>query len=232
MYPYGGGYGAPGYGAPGYGAPGYGAPGYGAPGYGGGYPPAYPGYGAPGYGAPVGVPVVGTGVVAPVPVVVGPNYLIQFHVHNIDRPIKDIILKATGQPSPFLAVYATTNPFQPLTYYQQRMERLETDEKQYFGNVDPDWVLVYKSETIHNNKSPTWNPFTLSLQQLCSGNWDAGIKFDVWDHHDMINHDFLGSAVTTLRELQAQREVRLTNRRRVGVFNTSGLLQLTQFAQV
>eukprot|EP01112_Ceratiomyxa_fruticulosa_P016838 TRINITY_DN513_c0_g2_i2.p1 TRINITY_DN513_c0_g2~~TRINITY_DN513_c0_g2_i2.p1 ORF type:complete len:164 (+),score=31.79 TRINITY_DN513_c0_g2_i2:201-692(+) len=151
------------------------------------------------YGAPMMAPVA---PVVAAPVVVGPNYLFQLHGSSLDRPIKDIIMKATGQPSPFLAVYATTNPFQPLTYYQQRSERHETEDKQYFGNVDPDWVMVYKSETIHSTKNPTWNPFTLSLQQICNGNWDAGIKIEVWDHHDVIGHDFIGSCVTTLRELQ------------------------------
>jgi len=213
----------------------YAAGGYGA-GY--GYPPAvsYPGtYPAAGYGAYPAYPAAGYGapaVAAPMPVVLGPNYIFQFAGCRLDRPIKDIIFKASGKPSPFLAIYCTTNPYQPLTFYQQKAESIETGYRQTFGAIDPDWVMIHKSETVHGCQNPTWAPVTFSLQQLCAGNWDAPIKFEVWDHHDSIGHDFIGGALTTLRELQAQREVRLVNRRRIGIFNTSGLIQMLQFNQI
>jgi len=227
MYPYNGYAAQPGYGYPDPYAQPYGYPPSPYAAMASPYPVIDP-YAAPMIASPV------LGVAAPVvaaPMMLGPNYVIQIAGRSIDCPIKDKF-KASGKPSPFLAVYCTTNPYQPLTYYQQRQETIDTEYKQTFAQVDPEWLMIHKSEVIHGTQDPAWLPFTLSLQQICSGNWDAAIKFEVWSHHSTIGHDFIGGGLTTLRELQTQREVRIINKRRVGIFNSAGILQLVQFAQV
>ncbi len=44
-----------------------------------------------------------------------------------------------------------------------------------FG-TSPNWAMIHKTETIHNNQSPTWAPFTVNLMHLCGGNLDTMFK--------------------------------------------------------
>eukprot|EP01113_Clastostelium_recurvatum_P011480 TRINITY_DN1584_c0_g1_i1.p3 TRINITY_DN1584_c0_g1~~TRINITY_DN1584_c0_g1_i1.p3 ORF type:complete len:307 (-),score=65.42 TRINITY_DN1584_c0_g1_i1:51-971(-) len=244
-------YGAPqpGYpGAPppaGYGAPAPAYPGYPAPGYPGspsGYAAPYPTYGAPaapapyGYAAPyptygaapvvaapmMAAPVMAVGV-APV-VVGGPSFAFHFRGLRLDR--KDILSKS----DPFLCILACRNPHQYVGRHTIKANRKETKHSKKFGQPSANWYVMHRTETIMNNQNPVWQPFTLPLASLCQGNIDAPIKIEVWDFDHHSNHDFIGSAVTTLRDLQVCREVRLVNKRRIGIFNTSGVVEVMKCA--
>lgn len=90
--------------------------------------------------------------------------------------------------------------------------------------------MIYRSETIMNNQHPTWAPFTVNLISLCGGNIDSVFKIEVWDSDVHSNHDFIGGAVTTIRELMTSKELRLVNKRRIGIHNSSGRIEVVRCA--
>lgn len=153
------------------------------------------------------------------------NYAMQFRGVHLDR--KDIFSKS----DPFLVLWASKHPG---GYHSQaniaRRERRETKHNKKFGGLSGNWVMVYRSETIKNDQSPQWAPFNVNLISLCGGNFDTVFKVEVWDSDIHTNHDFIGGAVTTLRELQTSKEVRLVNKRRIGIYNSSGRLEVIRCA--
>ncbi|KAF6287835.1 copine 7 [Rhinolophus ferrumequinum] len=72
--------------------------------------------------------------------------------------------------------------------------------------------LVYRTEVVKNNLSPTWEPFKVSLNYLCSceetrplklrglGSWAP--RCLVWDHNSCGKHDFIGEFTTTFIEMK------------------------------
>eukprot|EP00736_Rhodelphis_marinus_P005477 Rmarinus@m.8941 len=77
-------------------------------------------------------------------------------------------------------------------------------KKDFFGKSDPfleisrmlpsgEMRLLHKTEVISNNLDPTWKPFMLSQQQLCGGDPNSALHFQIsdWDAHsasDPIGH--------------------------------------------
>lgn len=165
--------------------------------------------------APVAVAAVA------MPMMPAMNYTMQMQGVHLDR--KDIMSKS----DPFLVLWASKHPGGYHNAGQvARRERHSTKHNKKFGGVSGNWVMVYRSETIHNNQNPCWNPFTVNLITLCGGNFDAVFKVEVWDSDVHSNHDFIGGAVTNMRELQMSKEVRLINKRRIGIHNSSGRLEV------
>lgn len=86
------------------------------------------------------------------------------------------------------------------------------DKKDFFGKSDPYFVIsklspagtysvVHRSEVIKNNLNPIWKPFAKSVVELCNGDYERKLKFDVFDWDSNGSHDYIGSFVTTLQEL-------------------------------
>lgn len=86
------------------------------------------------------------------------------------------------------------------------------DKKDKFGKSDPFFVLskmssggkmtkVKTSEVIKNNLNPTWAPMTLSLNDMCNGDYNKSLKIDVYDSDGDSKHDLIGSFTTHLMEL-------------------------------
>ena len=86
------------------------------------------------------------------------------------------------------------------------------DKKDFFGKSDPYFVIskqlpggqytvVHRSEVIKNTLDPTWKPFSKPVLELCNGQYDRNLKFDVYDWDSNGSHDYIGSFVTTLHDL-------------------------------
>jgi hypothetical protein len=149
------------------------------------------------------------------------NFVMQFQGVHLDR--KDIFSKS----DPFLAIFASRHPGGYRGGHNiARQEARSTKKNKKFGGISGNWVLIHRTETLHNNQNPTWAPFTVNLYSLCGGNFDTVFKIEVWDNDVHTNHDFIGGSVTTMRELQTSKEVRLINKRRIGIYNTSGRLEV------
>lgn len=153
------------------------------------------------------------------------NYSFQFRGSHLDR--KDIFSKS----DPFLVMWTSKHPggYHNAQHIAKR-EKSATKKNKKFGGVSGNWTMVYRSETINNNQNPCWAPFNVNLIALCGGNFDTVFKVEVWDSDVHSNHDFIGGAVTTMRELQTSKEVRLTNKRRIGIHNSSGRLEVIRCA--
>jgi len=143
---------------------------------------------------------------------------------RLDR--KDVFSRS----DPFLVMMAGRHPGGYLSHRQARRERRETRRNKKFGVHSGNWVMIHRTETICNNQNPMWNPFVVNLYSLCGGNFDAPFKIEVWDSDIHSNHDFIGSAVVTMRDLTVMREIRLTNKRRIGIYNCSGQLEVIRCA--
>lgn len=86
------------------------------------------------------------------------------------------------------------------------------DKKDFFGLSDPyieifrqthsNWQLVHRTEVIKNNLNPKWKPFELKAQTLCKGDRQLKIKIDCYDWDSDGSHDFIGSCVTTLGDME------------------------------
>jgi len=149
------------------------------------------------------------------------NFVFQFQGMHLDR--KDLFSKS----DPFLAIFASRHPGGYRGgYILAKREDYSTRHIKRFGGLSGKWAMIHRTETLHNNQNPTWNPFVVDLYALCGGNYDNVFKIEVWDYDHHTNHDFIGGAVTSLRQLMASQEVRLINRRRIGFVNTSGRLQV------
>jgi len=164
----------------------------------------------------------------PVPVAVAlpvMNYSMQLRGAHLDR--KDIFSKS----DPFMVLWASKHPggYHSAHNIAQR-EKHSTKHNKKFGGMSGNWVMVYRSETLHNNQNPLWAPFNVNLIALCGGNFDQVFKIEVWDSDVHSNHDFIGGAVTNMRELTTSKEVRLINKRRIGIYNSSGRLEVVRCA--
>lgn len=148
------------------------------------------------------------------------NYTFHLKGSRLDR--KDVFSKS----DPFLVLLASKHPGGYLSHHQMKRERKETKHNKKFGHGSGNWVMIHRTETIHNCQHPSWQPFVVNLYTLCGGNIDAHFKIEVWDADHHTNHDFIGSATATIRDLQVMKELRLTNKRRIGIFNCSGIVEV------
>ncbi|EGC35159.1 hypothetical protein DICPUDRAFT_72456 [Dictyostelium purpureum] len=186
----------------------------------GGYPPqpygAYPtptppvAYGA--YGVqPVAVGVtpvaVGITTVADVP------YTLHIKGSRLDR--KDVFSKS----DPFVTISVPRNPL----YVGKKSVSYSGKAK---GGSTAQWAVVHRTETIRDNQNPVWQPFTIGLHTLCGGNLERPIKIECWDYDNGGAHDLIGKSVTSLREMQVMKEIRLVNKKRIGIGKTAGTIEV------
>ncbi|RUS84077.1 hypothetical protein EGW08_008189 [Elysia chlorotica] len=86
------------------------------------------------------------------------------------------------------------------------------DKKDLFGKSDPfltfsrsnedgSYTVVHRTEVIKKTLNPTWRPFCISIRSLCNGDYDRAIKVECHDWDADGGHDYIGSFVTTVREL-------------------------------
>jgi hypothetical protein len=118
---------------------------------------------------------------------------------------------------------------------------VKLDKKDFFGKSDPflviykespngQWVVAYKSEVIKNTLNPNWKPFTLPLNQLCNGNYERKLKFEVTDWDSDGSHDYIGSFVTNMNSLKMapieKAEFKCINEKKKGKsgYKNSGIL--------
>ncbi len=61
---------------------------------------------------------------------------------------------------------------------------------------------VYKTEVIKNTLNPTWNAFSLSVKDLCNGDYNMPLKFTVYDKDKNGSDDLIGEFLTTFVNLR------------------------------
>jgi Ca2+-dependent lipid-binding protein len=69
------------------------------------------------------------------------------------------------------------------------------------ANSDGTFSVVHKTEVAKNAVKPKWKPFRISLQQLCSGDYERTLKFECFDFDKSSGHDSIGFSTTNLRKL-------------------------------
>ena len=55
---------------------------------------------------------------------------------------------------------------------------------------DNTWLQVWRSEAVHGDLNPTWELATVSLQELCNGDTDRPMKFEV-HNSAALNHSVI-----------------------------------------
>lgn len=65
------------------------------------------------------------------------------------------------------------------------------------------WDNVYRSQPVHNELSPVWDPLTISLSTLCGGNKDCPILVNVYDHESSGKHISMGQFETSVNGMLA-----------------------------
>ena len=86
------------------------------------------------------------------------------------------------------------------------------DKMDWFGKSDPyiniyranegnTWTLVKKTEVIKNTLDPSWQPFSMTVDALCRGDYDRSLKFEVVDWNSDGSADYIGEFVVSLRDL-------------------------------
>uniref|UniRef100_A0A3B3VCV8 Copine-3 n=1 Tax=Poecilia latipinna TaxID=48699 RepID=A0A3B3VCV8_9TELE len=86
------------------------------------------------------------------------------------------------------------------------------DKKDFFGKSDPflefykqtetGWQLAHRTEVVKCNLNPIWKPFRIPIQSLCDGDVEKSIKIDCYDYNNSGSHDFIGSFLTSLCQIQ------------------------------
>ena len=121
--------------------------------------------------------------------------------------------------------------------FELRAENL--DNKDTFGTSDPYFTissessdgqseLVYRSEVIKNNLNPRWRPFQLDMLKLCNGDYNKRLNFQVYDYDSIGSHDFIGSFISSMQQLQNDKsnelKIEITNERKRGTNKNSGVV--------
>jgi hypothetical protein len=96
------------------------------------------------------------------------------------------------------------------------------DKKDLFGKSDPylviskirednSFIKVKQTEVVKSTLSPVWNKFTISAGVLCAGDLDRTIKVQCFDWDANSEHDLIGAATLTVRDLRAGATFALVN---------------------
>ena len=103
-------------------------------------------------------------------------------------------------------------------YAKLQFAAKKLDKKDFFGKSDPFMVIsrsslmvnghvtntvVHRTNVVKNNLEPSWNSFQISLRELCNGDLDRPIRFDVYDWDKDTESDLIGSFTTTFSKLKA-----------------------------
>ena len=117
-----------------------------------------------------------------------------------------------------------------------------------FGRSDPYFTIsktmgsghfaeVVRSTVVKNSLNPSWPPITISVSELCGGDYDRQLKIEVLDHDDSGKNDMIGSFTTTLNMLKASQgagnqKFQLVNPKKQNrlMYKNSGTIHLGQFS--
>eukprot|EP00164_Ancoracysta_twista_P020063 GFYU01035659.1.p1 GENE.GFYU01035659.1~~GFYU01035659.1.p1 ORF type:complete len:547 (-),score=114.01 GFYU01035659.1:615-2255(-) len=100
--------------------------------------------------------------------------------------------------------------FHDLVQFTLRAESLTKMDT--FGSSDPVVYLlriqedgtevpVYRTNVIKNTLNPVWDPFSISVQRLCNGDYIRPMKFEVRDWNRSGKMKLIGTAQTTLQDM-------------------------------
>ncbi|KAJ3004088.1 Copine-5 [Thoreauomyces humboldtii] len=119
------------------------------------------------------------------------------------------------------------------------------DKKDLFGKSDPYFqisrtqedgttVVVYRSKHIMKTLDPTWDPVVLPIAQLCNGDLDRQLAFEVFDWDRNGSHDLIGAFRASPNELLAAQgnEYPLVNPKKQAKkrgYRDSGAFRILQF---
>lgn len=94
-----------------------------------------------------------------------------------------------------------------------KMNGRNLDKKDMFGKSDPfvmickkmddgSWTNVHKTDVKKNTLNPDWQPFSVRVASLTSGNPERPLRFQVWDWNSSGSSDFIGEFETNYGQLQ------------------------------
>lgn len=63
------------------------------------------------------------------------------------------------------------------------------------------WILLHQTEFHKHDLNPKFRPFAISKWNLCRGNLDALIKFEIWDHSKFTMHRKISISYTTTNRI-------------------------------
>jgi Ca2+-dependent lipid-binding protein len=97
-----------------------------------------------------------------------------------------------------------------------KMNGRNLDKKDMFGKSDPyiiiskkmddgTWTNVHKSDVIKNTLNPDWQPFSIRVASLISGNSERPLRFQIWDWDNDGSSDFIGEFTTSYTQLQSSK---------------------------
>ncbi|MGH0132279.1 UNVERIFIED_CONTAM: hypothetical protein FKN15_033920 [Acipenser sinensis] len=102
-----------------------------------------------------------------------------------------------------------TNDFVELSFCAQKLDNKDLFSKSdpfleiYKLNSDGTEQLVRRTEVVKNNLNPQWEPFRVSLNSLCSCDFDKTLKLLVYDYDSSGKHDFIGEIYTTFNDMHS-----------------------------
>jgi len=113
--------------------------------------------------------------------------------------------QAMHQAAPMAGALSEANAVFQLELSGEKLARKDLFSKSdpFVQIIAPSGDIIYKSETIMNNQNPRWKTFNVSLARL-GGSVNQPFTIEVYDWDKNSKNDFIGRAVTTMRDLQQQ----------------------------
>ncbi len=92
----------------------------------------------------------------------------------------------------------------------------DLDKKDFLGKSDPFMVIsrsassqvtnqsvpVFKTNIVKNTLKPSWDSFNIPLRDLCNGDYERPLRFEVFDWDSDGSHDLIGEFTTTFTKLK------------------------------
>ncbi|KAJ3157472.1 Copine-8 [Geranomyces michiganensis] len=119
------------------------------------------------------------------------------------------------------------------------------DKKDLFGKSDPLYVIsrsqedgtflpVYRSQHLLKTLNPTFDPAVLPIAQLCNGDRDRQLLWEVYDWNKSGSNDLIGGFSASVNEMISWqgKEIPLINKAKAAKkknYTNSGLLRILQF---
>lgn len=98
-----------------------------------------------------------------------------------------------GKSDPYLVISKSvnTNQFVPV----MKTEIIKNTLGKLQVSLSPLFplLLTAPSFSLFFLTDPSWKPFTVTVQQLCSGDYDKPITFECWDWNRSGSHELIGS---------------------------------------
>jgi Ca2+-dependent lipid-binding protein len=103
----------------------------------------------------------------------------------------------------------------------------DLDKKDTFGKSDPfmiiwrsskvasgqaNWSKIHQTKVVKNTLNPSWDSFSISIKDLCNGDYERHLKFDVYDWDSSGDNDHIGSVQILQKKYFYQTKIIFTNR--------------------